>query len=267
MSQSTIEWTIKTWNPTTGCTHISDECLNCYAEIMSKRLKAIGQTKYAKGFDTIVEHPYTLKEPYRWKKPTTVFVNSMSDLFHKDVSLDFIKQVFKVMNDTPQHTYQVLTKRHHRLAELSSEFNWSPNIWMGVSVGTQIATRRIEHLVNCDAKHKFLSIEPLIEEINDIDLTGIDWVIAGGESGYGARPVKLEWLLKIKDACEEFDVPFFFKQWGSYQFNPNRRDPSIRYGHPYHAKGGSQLDGKFYRENPTVRKLAQTDIFYKEPPQ
>ena len=255
MALSSIEWTNKTWNPTTGCTHISKECDFCYAEKETKRLMDNPKIdKYRKGFDVLVEHPDSLLEPLKWTKPSTVFVNSMSDLFHKDISLDFIKRVFKVMNDTPQHTYQVLTKRHDILKKYSDQLNWTDNIWMGVSVGNQIATRRIEPLANCDAKHKFLSIEPFIEEIKDINLKGIDWVIVGGESGgNAARPMEKDWVMKIKDECFKQNVPFFFKQWGKARNNPNPNDPTIDKRHRYHSKGGSELDGKTYWANPTIK--------------
>jgi len=210
-------------------------------------------TKYRKGFDVVVEHPDTLSEPYTWKKPTTVFVNSMSDLFHKDVSLDFIKKVFKVMNDTPQHTYQVLTKRGKNLEKYSDELTWSDNIWAGVSVGNQVAKKRIQSLVNCGAKHKFLSIEPLLEEITDLNLTGIDWVIVGGESGGNeARPMEKDWVLGVQEQCSDQNVPFFFKQWGKARNNPNPSDPTLNKLHRYYSKGGNQLDGKTYWVNPTM---------------
>jgi protein gp37 len=252
---SSIEWTNKTWNPTTGCTKISKECDFCYAETETfRKMHNPKLPKYKLGFNVVVEHPYTLKEPYKWKQPSAVFVNSMSDLFHKDVSLDYIKKVFAVMNDTPQHTYQILTKRHDILKKYSDKLNWSDNIWMGVSVGNQIATRRIEPLVNCGAKHKFLSVEPLIEEITEINVKGIDWVIVGGESGSNAvRSMKKEWVTKIKNECAKQDVKFFFKQWGKTRNNPNPDDPTINKEHRYHSKGGSELDGKVYWTNPTVK--------------
>ncbi|MDC6364831.1 MULTISPECIES: DUF5131 family protein [Flavobacteriaceae] len=249
---SSIEWTEKTWNPTTGCTKISKECDNCYAEVMTKRLKEMGQKKYQAGWDVMVEHEDTLKEPYSWKNGQVVFVNSMSDLFHKDVSLDFIKKVFKVMNDTPQHTYQVLTKRADILNKYSAELNWTDNIWMGVSVGSNASVRKIERLKQCDAKNKFLSVEPLIEELKDYSLRGIDWVIVGGESGGGARELKMEWVESVRQKCIEDGVPFFFKQWGMDRFNPNECDPTISKLHRYHSKGGSQLNGKTYWNNPAA---------------
>ncbi len=295
MADSSIEWTKKTWNPTTGCTHYSssrnggNECWNCYAESETKRLKAMGQEKYKMGFDVIVEHNDVLNEPFEWKKSQLVFVNSMSDLFHKDISNDFIRKVFKVMNDTPQHTYQILTKRHTRFEELPDDLIWSDNIWMGVSCGTQYSTRRIPALVNSKAKHKFLSIEPFIQEITDIDLTGIHWVIVGGESGKTTykiekdengedkftlkkdkvifthaldengnkiiekviRPVELEWIEKIRVRCKEQNVPFFFKQWGLKKFNPNPNDPTLNKRHRYYVKGGCMINGELYLDNPS----------------
>ena len=254
MADSTIEWTGKTWNPTTGCTKVSKECDNCYAETETYRYMHNPKLpKYSKGFDVFVQHEDTLSTPFKWKKPQVVFVNSMSDLFHKDVTLDFLQKVFKVMNDTPQHTYQILTKRHNILKEYSSKLNWTDNIWMGVSVGHKAGERRIKPLVECDAKYKFLSVEPLIEELSDLDLKGIDWVIAGGESGPGARPMNKEWVLKVKKNCEDQGVPFFFKQWGEDKFNPDQSDPTINKHHRYHSKGGCLLDGSLYWTNPTIK--------------
>lgn len=265
---SSIEWTNHSWNVTSGCTKIGSECDLCYAAVATHMKKDNPKTdKYRKGFDVVVEHEYTLDEPKSWKKPRTVFVNSMSDLFHKDVSLEYIKKVFQVMNDTPEHTYQVLTKRHTNLEKYSDELNWTDNIWAGVSVGNQSATKRIKSLVNCGAKHKFLSIEPFIGEITDIDIKGIDWVIVGGESGSNeARPLEKDWILKIQEACSREDVPFFFKQWGKTRNNPNPNDPSINKLHRYHSKGGSQLDGRTYWGNPTIEddSCPTIDLFGKE---
>lgn len=262
MSKSTIEWTSRTWNPTTGCTEFSKECDNCYARVMTKRLKAMGQKKYEQGFDVFVEHPNSLNEPYKWKKPSAVFVNSMSDLFHKDCSLSFLQDVFEVMNNTPIHTYQVLTKREHNLLKLSGKLNWSDNIWMGVSVGSQASVRKIDNLRKCDAKKKFLSIEPLIEELPHLNLEGIDWVIVGGESGRETkRAMKKEWVHKIRKDCEDQNVPFFFKQWGKKGFNPDQSDPTLSKEHPLYAKGGCQLDGETYQENPCI-----VDIHFGELP-
>lgn len=210
---SKIEWTNETWNPVTGCTKISPGCKNCYADRMAKRLQAMGVERYSEGFKLRM-HEDVLSIPYRWKSPKLVFVNSMSDLFHKDVPLKFIQKVFDVMNDCPQHTFQVLTKRSERLLELSKSLNWSENIWMGVSVESQDYTWRVRDLAKTDAKVKFLSVEPLIGPIHQIALRNINWVIVGGESGPGARPMEETWVLKIKEKCINADVPFFFKQWG-----------------------------------------------------
>ncbi len=249
MSQSNIEWTELTWNPVTGCTKISPGCKFCYAETMSRRLKAMGVDKYKDGFELRL-HPEALAIPFTWKKHKVVFVNSMSDLFHLDVPLDFIKAVFAVMNQTPQHTYQVLTKRSERLLELAPQLNWTTNIWMGVSVENEEYTYRINDLSATPAKIKFLSVEPLIGPVSTLDLAQIHWVIVGGESGHKARPVKKEWVDHIRQVCELNEVAFFFKQWGKAKFNINPQDPTIEAEHPQHAKGGCELDGKVYRQMP-----------------
>ncbi len=213
MSQSSIEWTEMTWNPTTGCDKISAGCKYCYAEVMSRRLHAMGVEKYKDGFELRV-HPSALHIPYSWRSPKVVFVNSMSDLFHKDVPLSFIKQVFEVMNDNPQHVFQVLTKRSDLLLKYSSELRWSHNIWMGVSVENAKAMHRINDLRRTGARVKFLSCEPLIGPLPAMNLKDIDWVIVGGESGRKPRPMKEEWALEILDQCQTSGVKFFFKQWG-----------------------------------------------------
>ena len=255
MAESSIEWTEKTWNPVTGCTSVGKECDNCYARTLTNRYMHNSKLpKYKKGFDVVVEHKSTLNEPYNWSEPRTVFVNSMSDLFHRDISLDFIKKVFKVMNETPQHTYQILTKRDHLLMRYSKELVWSDNIWMGVSVGVQSSTKRIENLRKCGAKKKFLSVEPLIEEITEMNLAGIDLVFVGGESGDNSvRPMKMKWVLGVKKFCDDSNVPFFFKQWGKDRNNPDQNDPTINKAHSYHAKGGCMVDGKLYLENPSIK--------------
>jgi protein gp37 len=213
MTATTIEWTNTTWNPVTGCTKISAGCHNCYAERMAKRLLAMGQANYKNGF-TLTCHPQMLDLPKRWRKPRLVFVNSMGDLFHKDVPDKFIKDVFDVIAQTPRHTYQLLTKRAERLETLAGELTWPPNLWMGVSVESEAVSKRIDHLRRVPAKVRFLSIEPLLGPMPTIGLEGIHWVIVGGESGPGARPMKEEWVLDIKDQCIEAGVAFFFKQWG-----------------------------------------------------
>jgi protein gp37 len=247
MSKSTIEWTQETWNPTTGCNKISAGCKNCYAEVMSHRLQAMGQEKYKNGFNLTV-HQDELYRPYTWKGFKTVFVNSMSDLFHKDVPIEFIKKVFEVMSDNERHTFQVLTKRADRLKEIHKELTWTDNIYMGVSVEDEKVMERIDLLRETGAKTKFLSCEPLIGPLPNLNLTGINWVIAGGESGHNARPVKQEWVLDIKDHCQKAGVPFFFKQWGMAKFNPDPKDPTISKKHELHAKGGCLLNGELYRE-------------------
>lgn len=211
--KSTIEWTGSTWNPITGCVKISPGCMHCYAERMAKRLQAMGQPNYANGFK-LAMHEHALELPLQWKKPQTIFVNSMSDLFLKDVPVRFIKKVFDVMGKASQHTFQVLTKRADRLHALSAELPWMPNIWMGVTVENSDYIHRIDHLRKTGAYLKFLSIEPLLGPIANLDLDGIDWVIVGGESGPGARPMKPEWVMDIHNQCKRAGVPFFFKQWG-----------------------------------------------------
>ncbi len=202
-----------TWNPTTGCSKISSGCKFCYAETMTRRLKGMGQEKYSQGFEPRM-HPSSLEVPYTWRTPKVVFVNSMSDLFHEDVTLEFIKQVFAVMKDNPQHVFQILTKRADRLAELHAELNWTHNIWMGVSVENQKVIKRIESLRGTGARVKFLSLEPLIGPLPNLNLNLIDWVIVGGESGHRPRVMKPDWVLDIQEQCLKAKVPFFFKQWG-----------------------------------------------------
>lgn len=233
MAESHIEWTDSTWNPVTGCTKISAGCKNCYAHRMSKRLKAMGQRNYRNGFTlTIHEHMFDL--PLRWKKPQRIFVNSMSDLFHKNVPLTFILQVFETMRVADWHQYQVLTKRADRLAELDSRLPWAEQIWMGTSVEDEKVKWRIDSLRDTGAAVKFLSLEPLIGPLKNLDLAGIDWVIVGGESGPGARPMDADWVREIKDQCAEQGVAFFFKQWGGVQ----------------KSKTGRVLDGRTWDEYP-----------------
>jgi protein gp37 len=213
MSTSKIEWTEATWNPATGCSKVSAGCANCYAERMAKRLNAMGQPNYAAGFN-VTCHEHTLNIPLKWHKGRMIFVNSMSDLFHEEIEEAFIIKVFEVMNRASQHTFQVLTKRADRLAAMAPKLHWTKNIWIGVSVENQKYTSRVDRLRETDAQTKFLSMEPLLGPTSNLDLTGINWVIVGGESGPGARPMKEEWVLEIKSKCEASNVPFFFKQWG-----------------------------------------------------
>ncbi len=231
--RSTIEWTESTWNPVTGCTKISPGCVNCYAERMALRLKAMGQPNYICGFEVAL-HEHMLDLPTSWKKPQNIFVNSMGDLFHQDVPLSFILQVFDVMHRASWHRFQLLTKRSSRLAELNPKLNWTPNIWMGVTVENADYTYRIEELLSTDAKVKFLSLEPLLGPLHKLSLTGIDWVIVGGESGPGARPINKEWVIDIREQCKVASVPFFFKQWGG----TNRK------------KTGRLLEGRTWDELP-----------------
>lgn len=236
MAQSSIEWTEMTWNPTTGCTKISTGCKFCYAEVMTRRLKAMGQEKYKDGFKKVRTHPDTLQIPYTWKNSKIVFVNSMSDLFHKDVPLSFIRQVFAVMNDNPQHVFQVLTKRSERLLELHTQLRWTHNIWMGVSVENDKVRDRIDHLRETGARVKFLSLEPLLGPLEKLNLKHIDWVIVGGESGRRPRPMKPDWVLSIQEQCEKKKVAFFFKQWGG----TNKK------------AAGRELNGRTYDEMPEI---------------
>lgn len=211
--KSHIEWTDATWNPVTGCDKISPGCKHCYAERMAVRLQAMGQPNYANAFRLTLQ-PHMLELPLRWKRPSRVFVNSMSDLFHKDVPLSFIQRVFAVMRRAHWHQYQVLTKRSDRLLELDPFLEWEPQMWMGVSVEKENYLFRIAHLRRTHARVKFLSLEPLLGPLPKLDLRGIDWVIVGGESGPGARPMDPVWVRGIRDQCRRAGVPFFFKQWG-----------------------------------------------------
>lgn len=213
MAQSSIEWTESSWNPVTGCTKISPGCKFCYAETMAKRLQAMGQPNYERAFELTLQ-PHMLERPLGWKKPQVIFVNSMSDLFHKDVPFEYITKVFDVMRRADWHQFQVLTKRAGRLEQLSRKIDWPPNVWMGVSVETAKYMSRIDHLRATGAATRFLSLEPLLGPLPNLNLDGIHWVIVGGESGRRPRPIDPEWVLEIKDQCSRARVPFFFKQWG-----------------------------------------------------
>jgi protein gp37 len=230
-----IEWTESTWNPVVGCTKISLGCRNCYAERMAKRLQAMGQPNYARGF-RLTMHEKSLGLPLKWKSPQVIFVNSMSDLFHDDVTLTFIRKVFDVMNSSPRHRYQVLTKRAERLSELAPQLDWGENVWMGVTVEEDRYRGRIDCLRKTGAQVKFLSLEPLLGPLQNLDLGGIDWVIAGGESGPGARPIQESWVLDIRNQCLKARVPFFFKQWGGVR----------------KKKAGRLLEGRTWDEMPRV---------------
>jgi protein gp37 len=210
---SGIEWTESTWNPITGCTKVSPGCKHCYAERMAERLQIMGQPNYANGFKLTLQ-AHMLELPLRWRKPQTIFVNSMSDLFHEDVPLTYIRQVFDVMVRAQWHRFQILTKRASRLEELSPQLTWASNIWMGVSVESERYRSRIDHLRATKARTKFLSLEPLLGPLPNLDLAGIDWIIVGGESGPNARPMDPAWATDLRDQSRRARVPFFFKQWG-----------------------------------------------------
>jgi protein gp37 len=222
-TKTSIEWTEMTWNPVTGCTKISPGCKHCYAETMSRRLKFMGVERYQQGFQLAL-HDDLIDLPTRWKRPTLVFVNSMSDLFQDDVPLQFIQQVFETMRNCPQHQFQVLTKRAERLVEVSGELDWAPNVWMGVSVENEDYTYRSVLLRDVPAAIRFLSVEPLLGPIRRLPLKGVHWVIVGGESGPGAREMRPEWVEEIYRQCREHGVPFFFKQWGGVQKHRNGRE-------------------------------------------
>ena len=230
---SKIEWTEATWNPITGCTKCSAGCEHCYAATLAKRLKAMGNVRYKNGFEVTV-HRDLFTRPLEWKKPKMIFVNSMSDIFHEKISDEDILQLFEIMNKAYWHTFQVLTKRPDRLVDLSSQINWTPNIWMGVTVENTCALERLAKLKRCGAKIKFVSAEPLLESINQIDLNGIDWLIVGGESGAGCRPLEKKWVIELRDIAKRSNTPFFFKQWGGF----------------HHSQAGSELDGVEYKEYP-----------------
>ena len=233
-SSSSIEWTEATWNPVTGCTKISPGCRHCYAERLSYRLQAMGKEHYKNGF-RLTLHEDALAVPLRWRSPRLVFVNSMSDLFHEGVPVSFIQRVFQVMTDCPRHTFQILTKRPEIAAEHASQLSWPKNVWLGTSIENATAIVRIRHLRSIPAAIRFLSVEPLLEPIPRLPLTGIDWVIVGGESGPGCRPMEPQWVRDIRDRCVAHGVPFFFKQWGGV----NKK------------KTGRELDGRFWNELPS----------------
>lgn len=238
-TNSPIEWTDATWNPVTGCDKISPGCKHCYAERMANRLYAARNPSYTNGFELTLQ-PRMLTRPLEWKKSKNIFVNSMSDLFHKDVPLEYILQVFQVMNEADWHQYQMLTKRSERVREFSPRLQWAPHIWMGVSVESEKYLGRIDDLRATGAAVKFLSLEPLLGPLHNMDLTGIDWAIVGGESGPGARPVDPAWVTDIRDQCLDAGVAFFFKQWGGVQ----------------KKKAGRELEGRTWDEKPQLRVVA-----------
>ncbi|MBN2824060.1 MAG: phage Gp37/Gp68 family protein [Campylobacterales bacterium] len=234
-TKSKIEWTESTWNPVSGCSKISSGCENCYAERMAKRLQAMGTQGYENGFEVTL-HPHALDKPLKMKKPQMIFVNSMSDIFHKDIPDEYIIKIFEVMNQAHWHTFQVLTKRPERLQSIAHKLHWSDNIWMGVTVEANDYVDRVDYLRGINAKVKFLSIEPLIAPVDKLNYSNIDWVIVGGESGYGCRIIKKEWVEDVQKKCKQFNIPFFFKQWGGV----NKK------------KNGRLLNNKIYDELPYV---------------
>lgn len=238
MAASKIEWTEETWNPVTGCTKCSRGCEHCYAEKFATRLQAMGNERYKNAFQVTV-HRDLFERPLQWTKPKMIFVNSMSDIFHPEVPEEDILALFQVMNRATWHTFQVLTKRADRLLELSSKITWTDNIWMGVSVEDTKVFNRCELLKQTGAKIKFVSAEPLLESIKDINLEGIDWLIVGGESGPGSRPMKEEWVLELRDKAKETGTAFFFKQWGGVR----------------KKEAGSKLQGKLYKAYPKNKKV------------
>lgn len=240
MKTTKIEWTDKTWNPVTGCEKISQGCAHCYAEVMSRRLKAMGLKKYENGF-RLTLHEDNLNEPSQWNKPHTIFVCSMSDLFHKDVPFEFIDKVVDTIKRTPQHRYQLLTKRAERMAEYFHSREIPQNAWLGVTVEAQSSKKRIDCLRTLNAPIRFLSCEPLLEDLGELNLDNIDWVIVGGESGTSARPMKPEWVMSIKEQTEQQGSAFFFKQWGTWGSDGVKRNK--------HANG-KLIDGQVYQTMP-----------------
>ncbi|MCP9486547.1 MAG: phage Gp37/Gp68 family protein [Gaiellaceae bacterium MAG52_C11] len=233
---SRIEWTQATWNPVTGCSKVSPGCAHCYAETFAERWRGLKGHPYEQGFDLRI-WPERLEQPLRWKRPRVIFVNSMSDLFHEDIPLAYIEQVFEVMGQAKQHIFQVLTKRHERLAELAPSLPWPENVWMGVSIENKRWVERANYLRQVPAAVRFISAEPLLGELVGLDLTGIDWLIAGGESGPGHRPVKEDWIVQLQRQCEAAKVSFFFKQWGGIRSKA----------------GGRELHGREWSEMPTPK--------------
>jgi len=234
-TNTSIEWTESTWNPVTGCTKISAGCANCYAERMARRLQAMRQANYRNGFE-VTMHEHALELPLQWRKPQMIFVNSMSDLFHEDVPVEFILRVFEVMRQAHWHRFQILTKRSNRLLQLDPILPWAENIWMGVTVENQDCVSRIDDLRDCGAAVKFLSLEPLLGPLPGLNLEGINWVITGGESGVGARPILPDWVTDIRDQCIAAGTPFFFKQWGGV----NKK------------KAGRDIDGQKWSQMPVL---------------
>ncbi len=244
MADTKIEWTDKTWNPVTGCTKESEGCVHCYAEIMARRLKGMGQEKYKNAFKPTL-HPEELDEPMKWNKPHFVFVCSMGDLFHEDVPFDFVDRVMETIRKTPQHRYQILTKRAERMEEYYNYHEIPLNVWVGVTVEVKRTLYRIDHIRNLKASVRFLSCEPLLEDLGDLNLDGIDWIIVGGESGTQARPMSETWVHNIKCQAEKANIAFFFKQWGTWGPDGVKRNKHIN---------GKLLDGSIIQQMPIETK-------------
>lgn len=237
--RSAIEWTEASWNPTTGCSKVSPGCAHCYAETFAERWRGVPEHPYAQGFDLTL-WPQRLDLPLSWRRPRLIFVNSMSDLFHEDIPLEFIQRVFDTMGGAHWHTFQILTKRHERVSELAGRLEWHPNVWMGVTIENRKFVHRADHLRQVPAAVRFISAEPLLGPLEGLDLSGIDWLIAGGESGPKHRPVREEWLTDLRDQCTEEGTAFFFKQWGGHR----------------PKSGGRLLDGRTWDDMPPVRAAA-----------
>ncbi|MCP4050218.1 MAG: phage Gp37/Gp68 family protein [bacterium] len=248
MAKSKIEWTESTWNPVTGCTKVSDGCLNCYAEKMANRLQCMRQPNYKNGFE-LTMHENMLQKPFLWKRPQMIFVNSMSDIFHNKVTNEFILKVFCSMNKANWHIYQLLTKRAERINTIANQLSWQENIWMGVTVESSRYLKRIEYLRTCPAKLKFISFEPLLDDVGDVDLTGIHWVIVGGESGPKSRSISEEWVINLRRQCYLQKVPFFFKQWGG----TNKK------------RTGNLLQGEKYQQMPKNYNLIMKRVRLDQP--
>lgn len=244
MAETKIEWTDKTWNPITGCTKISEGCIHCYAEVMARRLKGMGQVKYKNAFKLTL-HPEDLNEPKKWNKPHNIFVCSMGDLFHEDVPFDFVDKIMQTIIETPQHHYQILTKRPERMEEYFSTHKIPVNVWLGVTVEVQRTKKRIDQLRKMNSSIRFLSCEPLLEDLGDLDLEGIDWIIVGGESGTRARPMKEEWVLKIKYQANKAGIAFFFKQWGAWSPEGVKRNKHVN---------GKLLEGEVVQQMPIEKR-------------
>jgi protein gp37 len=247
--RSKIEWTETTWNPTTGCTKISAGCKYCYAEQWANMQQKRGIAQYERGFQFNLAKSRS-KDPLRWKGNKLVFVNSMSDLFHEQIPLNYLMELFETMEQSPRHTFQILTKRPENVLKWLKYYDWPANVWLGVSVESKKTVHRLDTLRKIPAKMRFVSFEPLLENVAPLNLGGLDWVIVGGESGGRARPIQKQWVTNIQDLCNAQEIPFFFKQWGKRAFNPNINDPTIHKSHEHYARGGCLIDNRLIREFP-----------------